>query len=169
MNEDELLANTELLASILNYHVVEGVTASADLAEGELVTVNGEAVNITLTDGVQVNGISVVTPDITAANGVIHIIDGVLMPSLCTVTTDQVDVVRKRVGPGGERGILGFIPAGVAIDVVGQFTNESGELWYQVDKEASAAPASAQAVWVLASEMTVGGAGCSLVPTVEPS
>jgi uncharacterized surface protein with fasciclin (FAS1) repeats len=82
VSEADLLANTDLLASILNYHVVEGVTASADLVEGDVATVNGETVSITLTDGVQVNGVNVVTPDVTAANGVIHIIDGVLMPNL---------------------------------------------------------------------------------------
>jgi uncharacterized surface protein with fasciclin (FAS1) repeats len=76
--EDE---NQEALASILTYHVVEGAVFSTDLVEGEVATVQGEEITIGLTDGVTINEtVSVVTADIEADNGVIHVIDGVIVP-----------------------------------------------------------------------------------------
>jgi uncharacterized surface protein with fasciclin (FAS1) repeats len=81
----DLVAQPELLRSILTYHVVEGkVLAETVLTlDGqEVVTVNGEAISIMIEDGVVVlNGsVRVVTVDIVASNGVIHVIDGVLLP-----------------------------------------------------------------------------------------
>ncbi len=74
--------NREQLASILTYHVVPGRVMAADLA-GQTVsvaTVNGASVNIDGTNGVMVNGATVTSADIAASNGVIHVIDQVLLP-----------------------------------------------------------------------------------------
>lgn len=74
--------NKDQLVSILTYHVVPGKTKSADLA-GQTIsvaTVNGADVNIDGTDGVTVNGANVVTADIWTSNGVIHVIDAVILP-----------------------------------------------------------------------------------------
>lgn len=70
------------LTSILTYHVIDGSVMSTDLTDGMIVpTLNGASVEINIDgDTVMVNGAQVVTPDIEASNGVIHLIDAVLMP-----------------------------------------------------------------------------------------
>src|SRR6056297_3385086 len=72
--------NQETLAAILTYHVVPGTVLSTDLAEGEVETVEGQTVAVSLDDGVFVNDANVVTADVQASNGVIHVIDSVLLP-----------------------------------------------------------------------------------------
>ena len=80
----ELLANTELLTSVLLHHVVPGKVMSADLAgasELMVTTVQGGQVSVTESMGaVTIDEATVVTADIEASNGVIHVIDKVLMP-----------------------------------------------------------------------------------------
>ncbi len=83
---DELLADPEgALTDVLTYHVVEGTVLAADVVEldgQEVATVNGESVTITVGDdgSVMVNDATVVITDIEASNGVIHVIDAVLVP-----------------------------------------------------------------------------------------
>jgi uncharacterized surface protein with fasciclin (FAS1) repeats len=74
--------NKAKLTSILTYHVVPGKVMAADLAGKtmKVKTVNGAEVDIDATNGVTVSGATVVTPDIEATNGVIHVIDRVIMP-----------------------------------------------------------------------------------------
>ncbi len=74
--------NKEQLAAILTYHVVSGKTKSKDLAGKTLdvATVNGADVSIDGTDGVKVNGANVINADIYTSNGVIHVVDAVLIP-----------------------------------------------------------------------------------------
>ncbi len=74
-------ANKEALTKILTYHVVAGEEImAADITAGKVATVEGQKLDITTDDGVQVNGVTVVTADVDASNGVIHAIDGVLIP-----------------------------------------------------------------------------------------
>ena len=61
------------------YHVVSGTALSTDLTEGKLGTVQGEAVGVTL-DPIAINGAGVAIPDVLATNGVVHVIDAVLIP-----------------------------------------------------------------------------------------
>ena len=78
---EALLADPDALAAILTYHVVPGAVMSTDLSDGmEAETVNGQTVTITLGDAVMVNDATVTTADIEATNGVIHVIDTVLLP-----------------------------------------------------------------------------------------
>lgn len=72
--------NTETLTTILTYHVIDGTVMSTDLVDGDVPTLQGENVTVDLTDGVMFNEASVVTADVAASNGVIHAIDGVLLP-----------------------------------------------------------------------------------------
>jgi uncharacterized surface protein with fasciclin (FAS1) repeats len=75
--------NREQLAGILAYHVVPGRITAAQLAgqRGTLTTVQGETIQVDATGaGVTVNGVNVVAVDVAASNGVIHVIDGVLLP-----------------------------------------------------------------------------------------
>ena len=83
---DALLANKEALASILTYHVVSGRTVASDITRNNgamPATVNGQPLSITVRAGkVYVNGAQVVIADVPASNGVIHVIDAVLMPKV---------------------------------------------------------------------------------------
>jgi uncharacterized surface protein with fasciclin (FAS1) repeats len=73
--------NKDKLVAILTYHVVSGKVMSSDLTEGmKAVTVNGKEVTITLEGGAKVNGATISTADIEASNGVIHVIDQVILP-----------------------------------------------------------------------------------------
>jgi uncharacterized surface protein with fasciclin (FAS1) repeats len=73
--------NKDQLAAILTYHVVPGKVMSGDLTNGmEAATVEGSAVTIMTDGGVTVEDASVVTADIEASNGVIHVIDKVILP-----------------------------------------------------------------------------------------
>jgi uncharacterized surface protein with fasciclin (FAS1) repeats len=73
--------NSDALTAILTYHVVGGAVMSTDLADGPVATVQGEEVVVDLTDGVTLNeSVTVVIADVPASNGVIHAIDGVLVP-----------------------------------------------------------------------------------------
>jgi transforming growth factor-beta-induced protein len=85
LTKDELLADTETLSAILLYHVVDGAVPAADVVtlDGESVpTLNGAEVTVRVADGkVRLNdGAEVVTADVQASNGIIHVIDGVLLP-----------------------------------------------------------------------------------------
>ncbi len=72
--------NKEKLTKILTYHVVPGKVMSTDLTDGMTAeTVEGSEVTISL-DPVMVEGANVTTADIEASNGVIHVIDAVIMP-----------------------------------------------------------------------------------------
>jgi transforming growth factor-beta-induced protein len=76
--------NKAQLSKILTYHVVSGKTMAADLRDGQMITtVEGTKLRVTITDGkVMVNGANVISADIPASNGVIHVIDKVLMPKM---------------------------------------------------------------------------------------
>ncbi len=71
----------ELLAAVLTYHVVADELLAADLVPGEYETLNGASITITEEGGKKfVNGVEIVQSDVMATNGVIHVIDGVLVP-----------------------------------------------------------------------------------------
>ena len=70
-----------MLTQILTYHVVAGEVMSTDIEPGDVPTVEGEDLTIAVTDGtVTVNGATVEAADVEASNGVIHVIDEVLVP-----------------------------------------------------------------------------------------
>lgn len=76
------LMNQPDLAKVLLYHVVSGKVLSTDLSDGlEAPTLNGESVAFDLSSGVMVNQSGIVSADIEAGNGVIHVIDAVLVPT----------------------------------------------------------------------------------------
>lgn len=79
---DALLADKEQLKAVLTYHVVPGKVMAADVAGMDsAVTVQGDALVIDSSDGVMVGNARVVKADIVASNGVIHVIDTVLIPA----------------------------------------------------------------------------------------
>jgi uncharacterized surface protein with fasciclin (FAS1) repeats len=72
--------NKDALVKILTYHVVPGAVMAADVTDGEVATVEGQNVTLSTADGVTVNGAKVIQADIVADNGVIHVIDAVIVP-----------------------------------------------------------------------------------------
>ena len=75
--------NKDKLTAILTYHVVAGKVMSGDLSDGmKAATVQGGEVTITTTDGVKVDGATVTAADIEPSNGVIHVIDTVILPQM---------------------------------------------------------------------------------------
>ena len=77
-----LIADKAALTKVLTYHVVPGRVMAADVANlTEATTVEGQAVTFDTTAGVKVDGANVIGADIIASNGVIHVIDTVIMPN----------------------------------------------------------------------------------------
>jgi len=76
-----LLADKEMLTKVLTYHVVPGKVMAADVAPGQVPTVEGQSLTVSTYNGVMVNNANVIKTDIVASNGVIHVIDTVLLPN----------------------------------------------------------------------------------------
>lgn len=76
-----LLADKEALTKVLTYHVVAGKVSSGQVVQlTQAKTVQGQSVSIDATDGVKIDGANVIKADIVCGNGVIHVIDSVIMP-----------------------------------------------------------------------------------------
>ena len=74
--------NREKLTAILNYHVVPGRVTAHDVANSDsATTLQGQTLNISKQDGVKINDAKLIAPDVEATNGIIHVIDSVLMPA----------------------------------------------------------------------------------------
>jgi uncharacterized surface protein with fasciclin (FAS1) repeats len=78
---EALLKDKEKLAQILTYHVVPGAVMAKDVKPGDVPTANGKSLKVTAEAGrVKVDGATVTKTDIKADNGVIHVIDAVVLP-----------------------------------------------------------------------------------------
>jgi len=77
---DALLADKEKLTAVLTYHVVPGLVMSKDVSAGKVKTVQGSELTITTDGGVKVDDANVIKADIVTTNGVIHVIDAVVLP-----------------------------------------------------------------------------------------
>jgi len=78
---DALLADKAKLTQVLTYHVVPGTVMAADVVKlSSAKTVQGQSVKITTSGGVKVDSANVVKTDVVASNGVIHVIDAVILP-----------------------------------------------------------------------------------------
>lgn len=77
---EALLKDKAKLTAVLTYHVVPGKVMSKDVAPGPVKTVQGSALTVSTTGGVMVDKARVTTADIVASNGVIHVIDAVVLP-----------------------------------------------------------------------------------------
>ena len=77
---EALLKDKAKLTAVLTYHVVPGKVMAADVKAGKVKTVQGSDITVTTKNGVMVNKAKVVKTDIVADNGVIHVIDTVIMP-----------------------------------------------------------------------------------------
>ena len=77
---DALLKDKAKLTAVLTYHVVPAAVMAKDVKAGDAPTVNGKPIKISTDNGVMVNNAKVTATDIKASNGVIHVIDTVLIP-----------------------------------------------------------------------------------------
>ena len=77
---DALLADKAKLTAVLTYHVVPGKVMAKDVKAGKVKTVQGSEFTVATAGGVMVDGAKVTKTDIAADNGVIHVIDSVIMP-----------------------------------------------------------------------------------------
>jgi uncharacterized surface protein with fasciclin (FAS1) repeats len=78
---DGLLADPKALASVLTLHVASGRVTAADVVQlSSVATLQGSSLDIDTSNGVSVGGAAVVQADIMASNGVIHVIDRVILP-----------------------------------------------------------------------------------------
>ena len=78
---DALLADKAKLAAVLTYHVVPGKVMAKDVSAGKVKTVQGSELTVSTAGGVKVDNANVVKTDIVADNGVIHVIDSVVLPN----------------------------------------------------------------------------------------
>ena len=78
---DALLADKAKLTAVLTYHVVAGKVMAKDVKAGKVKSVQGSDLTIATAGGVMVNGAKVTATDIVADNGVIHVIDSVVLPN----------------------------------------------------------------------------------------
>ena len=79
---DALLADKAKLTAVLTYHVVPGTVMAKDVKAGKVKTVQGSELTVSTTGGVMVDKAKVVKTDIVADNGVIHVIDSVVLPPM---------------------------------------------------------------------------------------
>lgn len=77
---DALLKDKAKLTAVLTYHVVPGKVMAADVKAGKVKTVQGSELTVSTMGGVKVDAANVVKTDIVADNGVIHVIDSVVLP-----------------------------------------------------------------------------------------
>jgi len=106
----ELLEQPDL-AKVLLYHVVSGQVMSTDLSDGLIAdTINGNSITFDLSDGVKVNDSSVLSADLEGSNGVIHVIDTVLVPS--DFALQNVDMAEE-IPQTGDVGLLPFALIGI--------------------------------------------------------
>ena len=124
---EALLADTEALSGLLLYHVVSGEVLAADVIGLESArSVQGEDIAITVNgESVKVNEANVVTTDIAASNGVIHVIDQVILPPSMTEAAEMGDIVQTAQAAGGFTTLLAAVEAAGLVDTLkgdGPFT-----------------------------------------------
>jgi uncharacterized surface protein with fasciclin (FAS1) repeats len=131
---EALLADLPALTDILLYHVVAGKAMAADVVGlTSVTTLNGLPVNIKVEDGkVFLNETTqVIITDIEASNGVIHVIDSVLLPPF-SVTNNGANALNFRAGPSLDSDIIGTFPIGAKAPALAR--NAAGD-WVQIDLE----------------------------------
>jgi len=118
---DGLLKEPEKLKAILLYHVVEGKVMAADAAKlTEAKTLNGASIKISAKDGkVMIDAAEVITPDIMASNGVIHVINQVILPPAGdAMTSEKKDIVDTAIADGRFKTLVAAVQAAGLVDAL---------------------------------------------------
>ncbi|HTP07397.1 MAG TPA: fasciclin domain-containing protein [Anaerolineae bacterium] len=127
---EALLKDPKALAEVLKYHVVSGAVKAADVVKlSEAKSLQGEPIAIKVDGGkVMVNGANVVSTDIEASNGIIHVIDAVILPPSMAKAEDKMpamDIVDTAVAAGNFKTLAAALKAAGLIDTLkgaGPFT-----------------------------------------------
>ena len=147
---DALLANPTALSQLLQYHVVGGRHTAAQLRTVQPATLNGRLLTIAPQgDGITINGAAVLVADVEAGNGLLHVIDRILLPPLATGVRPPII---------NESGVTTFV--GPRLTIVG--TAEPGRTIYvEVSGEAFGAPAvvDASGNWQVTGDIGPGQHG----------
>jgi transforming growth factor-beta-induced protein len=98
----------ENLTTVLLYHVVAGTVASTDLTNGTVNTLADLDVTVNITGGVTINNSNVTLPDVAAFNGIVHVIDRVLVPGGSPVSIDDFDNVSITAYPNPSSTVVSF-------------------------------------------------------------
>ncbi|MEM0993956.1 MAG: fasciclin domain-containing protein [Bacteroidota bacterium] len=121
--------NKEQLKAVLTYHVVSGKVMSTDLQDGQSVaTVQGEEINISTADGAKINGATVSTADVEVSNGVVHIIDQVILPPSVVAAMEAAkakDIVKLAMETESLSTLVAAVKAGGLVETLsgaGPFT-----------------------------------------------
>ncbi|MEN0047082.1 MAG: fasciclin domain-containing protein [Bacteroidota bacterium] len=122
--------NKDQLAAILTYHVVSGKIMSTDLEDGQTAaTVQGEEITVSTTDGAKINGASVTTADVAVSNGVVHIINQVILPPSVIAEMEAAanakNIVELAVGSESLSTLVAAVQAGGLVETLsgeGPFT-----------------------------------------------
>jgi transforming growth factor-beta-induced protein len=106
--------NRAILTKVLTFHVVPGKLTASQLTNGQvLTTVEGTQLTVSITNGsVRVNGALVTTPDVQASNGVVHLIDGVMLGSLDIVDQATIRGLSSLVSAAGTAGLVATLRGG---------------------------------------------------------
>lgn len=116
-----LLKDPEALKAILLYHVVEGKVLAADAAKlTEAKTLNGAAIKISAADGkVMINEAEVVSADVMASNGVIHVINKVILPPAAdAMSNEKKDIVDTAMADGRFKTLVAAVQAAGLVDAL---------------------------------------------------
>lgn len=177
---DVLLEDPEALSAILLYHVVDGTILSEDFEDGsELETLNGASIAVAVNEDGEINlndAANLSEVDIEASNGVIHVIDAVLLPpdeastdvETCIVFAETERTAAIRVGPGENRTSIAFLPANTEFEVLGQATDDEGNVWFKLDKDQATPNRSNAEAWVAAADVETSGDCESVIDVNAP-
>ncbi len=142
-----LLSGPEQLSQVLLYHVVSGSVDSATVVSlSSAVTVQGQSVAISVGDGVQVDGANVMEADLGASNGIVHVIDSVLVP----VTESET---RLLVRQQGREILISWDTSGGGNYALETRESATGGEWARVEKEPETSASG------LSVRLETGGAG----------
>jgi transforming growth factor-beta-induced protein len=104
---DGLLA-LPTLSTVLLYHVIDGIVASTDLENGTVNTLANITVNVNVDAGVLINTSTVILADVAAFNGIVHVIDRVLVPGGSPVSVPNFDNVSITAYPNPASTVVSF-------------------------------------------------------------
>jgi transforming growth factor-beta-induced protein len=114
---DGILA-LSFLSDVLLYHVVSGEVLSTDLVNGPVATLNGQSLTVDLTSGVKIDDANVILANQTSENGVVHVIDAVILPNLLSI--NSLNKTSISVYPNPSSDVINF-----STSINGKFTISS--------------------------------------------
>lgn len=123
-----LLATPAELTKVLTYHVVSGKVMSGDLTAGTVGTLNGENVTVDLSNGVKINDATVTAADVEAKNGVIHLIDKVLLPENLDLSGMEMSIAELAIGNANLSSLVAILSLPGLSDILAAAADDNATL-----------------------------------------